>query len=85
MARIVGPDWMDSEHYAVAATLSDESRLRLRTRSPDDASIGEAFQSMLTQELEQRFHLEFHRETRRPHLYPPVCGRPVEASPSAAP
>ena len=64
MAGIVGPDWMDTEHYAVAATLSDESRQRLRTRSPDDASVGEEFRSMLTQELVQRFHLEFHRETR---------------------
>ena len=64
LARIVGPDWMDTEHYAVAAALSDESRLRLRTRSPDDASIGEEFRSLLTQELVQRFHLEFHRETR---------------------
>jgi len=63
-ARIVGPDWMAAEHYAVSATLSDESRLRLRTRSPDDASVGEEFRSMLTQELVQRFHLEFHRETR---------------------
>jgi uncharacterized protein (TIGR03435 family) len=64
MARIVGPDWMDTEHYAVVAELSDESRLRLRTRSPDDASVGEEFRSMLTQELVRHFHLEFHRETR---------------------
>jgi len=64
VARIVGPDWMDTEHCAVVATLSDESRLRLRTRSPDDASIGEEFRSMLTQELVKHFHLEFHRETR---------------------
>jgi len=64
MARIVGPDWMDTEPYAVVAELSDESRLRLRTRSPDHASVGEEFRSMLTKELVERFHLEFHRETR---------------------
>jgi uncharacterized protein (TIGR03435 family) len=68
-ARTIGPEWMDSDHYAVAATLSDESRLRLRTRSTDDASIGEEFRSMLTQELVQRFHLEFHRETREGFTY----------------
>ena len=55
MARIVGPAWMDTEHYAVVATLPDESRLRLRTRSPDDASVAEEFRSMLTQELVKRF------------------------------
>jgi uncharacterized protein (TIGR03435 family) len=68
-ARIIGPDWMDTDHYAVAAALSDESRLRLRTRSTDDASVGEEFRSMLTQELVQHFHLEFHRETREGLTY----------------
>jgi uncharacterized protein (TIGR03435 family) len=82
MARIVGPDWMDTEQYSVAAALSDESRLRLRTRSPDDASIGQEFRSMLTQELVQRLHLEFHRETRDGLTYTlRSAGDPVKLRP----
>jgi uncharacterized protein (TIGR03435 family) len=63
-ARILGPDWMDTERYAVTATLSAESRLRLRTPSEDDGSLAVDFRTMLTEELAQRLHLQYHRETR---------------------
>lgn len=67
--RVLGPGWMETEHYAVAAELSDESHLRLRTRSQDDASIAEEFRSLLMQELVRRFHLEYHREIRDTPAY----------------
>jgi uncharacterized protein (TIGR03435 family) len=57
VVRITGPDWMETEHYAVVAMLSGESLTRLRKRS-DDARIAEEFRSLLTQELVRRFHLE---------------------------
>lgn len=63
-ARILGPDWMDSERYAITATLSDEKRLRLRTRSEDDGRLAVEFRTMLTEELAQRFQLQYHREMR---------------------
>jgi uncharacterized protein (TIGR03435 family) len=63
--RILGPEWMDAQHYSVAAELSDASRLRLRTRSPEDTRVVDEFQSLLTQELARRFHLQFHREVRK--------------------
>ena len=62
--RVLGPDWLAGEHFAVAAMISDESRLRLRTRLPDDPGVAGEFRSLLTRELVQRFQLEFHRETR---------------------
>src|SRR5579863_1213777 len=45
--RILGPDWLATEQYSVDATLSDESRLRLRTRSKDP--VAEDFRSLLQQ------------------------------------
>ncbi|HEY1496315.1 MAG TPA: TIGR03435 family protein, partial [Candidatus Solibacter sp.] len=62
--HVIGPGWIESEHYGISATLSEASRLRLRTRSPDDARVVDEFRLLLTQELVQRFRLEFHRETR---------------------
>src|SRR5215469_900528 len=63
-ARILGPDWMDTERYAITATLSDESRLRLRRRSEDVDGLAVEFRTMLTEELGQRLHLQYHREMR---------------------
>ena len=62
--RVLGPEWLAGEHFTVAAIISDESRLRLRTRSPGDPGVEGEFRSLLTGELAQRFQLEFHRETR---------------------
>jgi uncharacterized protein (TIGR03435 family) len=83
---VLGPDWMDSEHYAVVATLAEESRLRLRTREPDETRVVDDFRSLLTQELVRRFHLEYHRETRDNLQYTlqPVPGRQLNARQSAA-
>jgi len=83
-ARILGPDWMDAEHYAIAATLSDETRLRLRTRSEDPARLAEDFKNLLAEELEQRLHLQFHRETRDRLSYTlqAVQGRPLRLRPA---
>jgi uncharacterized protein (TIGR03435 family) len=84
--RVLGPEWMSSDHYAVAATLAEESRLRLRTRSPDDPRVVEEFQSLLTHELVQRFHLEFHRENRRSSEFTlqPSEARPLNLRPATA-
>jgi uncharacterized protein (TIGR03435 family) len=67
-AHVLGPDWMTTQHYRVTAALSDDPRLRLRTRSEDDARVSAEFQSLLTQEIVNRFHLEYHRETTRDRL-----------------
>jgi uncharacterized protein (TIGR03435 family) len=85
VARVIGPDWIGSDHYAIAATLSEESRLRLRTRSADDPRVIEEFRALLTQELQQRFRLQFHRETRDTLEYTlqPAEGAPVTLHPSA--
>ena len=84
--RITAPAWLDSEHYAVTATLSDESRLRLRTRSPEDPRVIEEFRSLLTQELAQRFRLEFHKEERenRESTLRAAEGRSLTLHPSTA-
>jgi uncharacterized protein (TIGR03435 family) len=83
--RIVGPGWIESDHWAVAATLSEDSRLRLRTRSPDDPRVVDEFRSLLTQELIRRFHLESHRESRETVEYTmqPVEGVVAVLHPSA--
>ena len=62
--RITAPAWLDSEHYAVTAALSDESRLRLRTRSPEDPRVIEEFRSLLTRarQLELDAVCEVHDE-----------------------
>jgi uncharacterized protein (TIGR03435 family) len=62
--HVIGPGWIESEHYGISATLSEGSRLRLRVRSADDTRVVDEFRLLLTQELVQRFRLEFHRETR---------------------
>src|SRR5215471_2143082 len=84
--RITAPAWLDNEHYAVTATLSDESRLRLRTRSPEDPRVIEEFRSLLTQELAQRFRLEFHKEERenRESTLRAAEGRSLTLHPSTA-
>jgi uncharacterized protein (TIGR03435 family) len=84
--RILGPEWMDTQHYSVAAELSDESRLRLRTRSPEDTRVVDEFQSLLTQELAHRFHLSFHREIRKTteSILRPAAGGPAPLKLSTA-
>jgi len=83
-ARILGPDWLDSELYAISAMLSDETRLRLRTRSEDDAHLAEQFKTMLTEELTQRLRLQFHRETsdRLSYTLQAAKGRPMKLRPA---
>ena len=54
-AHILGPDWIDTERYAITAMLSDETRLRLRTRSEDDGHLAMEFRTLLAEELAQRF------------------------------
>jgi uncharacterized protein (TIGR03435 family) len=68
-SRILGPEWIDTEHYAVSAEISDESRLRLRTRSQADAPVAAVFRSLLMQEMGSLFHLECHRENRNGSRY----------------
>ncbi len=83
--RVAGPGWMASDHYAVSATLSEATRLRLRTRSPDDARVIDEFRAMLTEELLRRFQLETHRETRETlgYLLQPAAAGVVALRPPA--
>jgi uncharacterized protein (TIGR03435 family) len=81
--RVAGPGWMASDHYAISATLSDATRLRLRTREPDDARVIDEFRALLTEELLRRFQLETHRETRETlgYLLQPSAGGVVALRP----
>ena len=62
--RIVGPEWIATEHYSIAAVLDASSQSRLRRRSEGESSIDSQFRSLLGQELAARFHLEQHREVQ---------------------
>jgi uncharacterized protein (TIGR03435 family) len=61
-ARVLGPDWIDSENYAILAVLADDSQGRLRTRSTAHTSLDDDFQNLFAQEIASRFRLEFQRE-----------------------
>jgi len=76
--RVLGPEWMATERVSITATLADESRLRLHTRSPDDPTTLAQFRTLLTQELVRRLHLEYHREACNQIAY---TLRAVEAGP----
>ncbi len=81
-ARIVCPDWMNTEHYSVVAVLSDEARLRMQTR--EENPVEEDFRRLFEAELVRRFQLEYHREARQsPALrLQPAPGRELSAPPS---
>jgi len=83
--RIVGPFLLDSEYYAVDATLADETRLRMRFRSKDDP-VAVDFRALLSRELARRFHLEYHREMRQiqAYLLQPATGTELKARPSTS-
>lgn len=88
-SRIEGPASIDTDHYAVTAILSDEWRLRLRTRAAADALIAQDFRALLEKELITRFHLEYRFNTRDQLSYTlqPVEGLKLKArqSPSQEP
>jgi uncharacterized protein (TIGR03435 family) len=63
-ARVLGPDWIDSERYKISAVLSDADARSLRTRSSGGASRNEQFQALLRQEIIRRFGMEFQPERR---------------------
>jgi hypothetical protein len=44
-ARVLGPDWIDSECYAISAVLADDSKGRLRDRPATGASRDDEFQT----------------------------------------
>ena len=67
--RIEGPDWIDTDAYTVTAILTDESRLRLRTRAGDDAPVAQQFRTLLKEELVSRFHIEYRFEKRDTPAY----------------
>jgi uncharacterized protein (TIGR03435 family) len=62
--RVLGPDWIDSEHYSVSAVLADDLKGRLRSRSAAGASLNDEFQSLFASEIASRFRLEFQKERR---------------------
>jgi len=64
--RILGPESIDSERYAIDAELPVPG---LQTRSEDGVAPGAQFRSLLAKELASRFHLEYHRETRQDPVY----------------
>ena len=82
---VLGPEWLDGAHYAISAAISDESRLRLRTREPDETSVVDEFRSLLTAELVARFQLQFHRETRESlqYILQTAADQTLKARPSA--
>lgn len=84
--RVLGPDWIDTEHYRVTAVLSDESRVRMRTRKPGDTGVDEEFRSLFIQEIVSRFHLEFHQERRNSigYLVQPISGGKLKAQKSTS-
>lgn len=63
-ARVVGPDWIDSERYKISAVLTDAYARSLRTRSSRGPSRNEEFQVLLRQEIVRRFGMEFQQERR---------------------
>lgn len=67
--RVLGPEWIDTERYSVTAILSDNSRGRLRRRSPTGASSDEEFRLLFTQEIVSRFQLKMHTEQRSQHAF----------------
>jgi uncharacterized protein (TIGR03435 family) len=63
-ARVLGPDWIDSERYGILAVLADDSKGRLRTRSTAGSTLDDEFQTLFAEEIASRFGLEFHKERR---------------------
>lgn len=63
-ARVLGPDWIDSERYAISAVLADDSKGRLSTRSAAAAGRDGEFQNLFAQEVGSRFGLQFRKERR---------------------
>lgn len=62
--HVLGPDWIDTERFSVAAVLADDSRSRLRTRPSGGAGLDDEFRELFSQEIASRFHLEIRRERR---------------------
>ena len=67
-ARILGPDWIDSERYDIVAKASTEFQV-----SPDGPS--RELLLMIRSLLEERFKLVAHRETREMPIYQLVVAR----------
>jgi uncharacterized protein (TIGR03435 family) len=63
-ARVLGPDWIDSERYQISAVLTDANARSLRTRLSGSASRNEEFQVLLREEIVRRFGMEFQQERR---------------------
>jgi uncharacterized protein (TIGR03435 family) len=67
--RIVAPEWMTSDRYAITAQVSDEYRLRLRRREESEGGPGEEVRALVRQELQERLQLKMHRELRMVPVY----------------
>jgi uncharacterized protein (TIGR03435 family) len=63
LARISGPDWMDSEYYDIEAKI------------PEGASSWDDLTVMLQNLLKERFNLTFHVEKREGEVYALVVGK----------
>lgn len=62
-ARVLGPDWIDSERYRISAVLASDAKT-LRTRTSGGASVSDEFQLLFGQEIVRRFRMEFQKERR---------------------
>jgi len=63
LARISGPEWMDSEYYDIEAKI------------PEGASSWDNIEVMLQNLLKERFNLAFHVEKREGEVYALVVGK----------
>jgi uncharacterized protein (TIGR03435 family) len=72
--RIVAPDWMTEDRYAVTAQVSDEYRLRLRRREESEGGPQGEVRALVRHELQERLQLKMHREMRAVPVYVLMAG-----------
>jgi uncharacterized protein (TIGR03435 family) len=80
------PEWIDSERFMIEAKPSESSKLSSFTSSNREAPLVDEQRRMLLALLEDRFHLEFHRESKEGHRLPAhQRTEGAEVRPAAAP
>jgi uncharacterized protein (TIGR03435 family) len=67
--RIIAPEWMTQDRYALTAQVSDEYRLHLRRREESERGPAAELRGLVLRELEERLQLRMHRETRTVPVY----------------
>jgi len=59
---IGGPDWVNKQHFDVAAKVDEAEEARMKAMKPEQSD--HEYQIILRNFLIERFHLKFHSETR---------------------